>query len=362
MSEARRSALPPSRRQLLAAGLTGAAALAAGDTSAAAGEKRSTLGVVMYSCGTRRSQQLRSDPKSDLFEPLHFLQHCRDLGLGGAQLSLGALDKERVKAVREAAERHELFLDGIVSPPRDGADVARFEAEIETAAAVGALAVRTVVMPGRRYEQFKSMQEFRDAAAQAERVLRLAKPVVERHKVRLAVENHKDQRLDERVALYKRLDSEYIGACVDTGNNLALLDDPYAAVEALAPFAFTVHLKDHAVRENEDGFFLGEVPLGEGFFDLPRMVGVLRKAKPKLRFNLELITRDALRVPCLAESYWVTMPTVPPTDLARTLRMVRANAAKELQKVAALDPAKQVRLEDENIARSRTYARERLGF
>jgi sugar phosphate isomerase/epimerase len=362
MSAARRFPHPPSRRQFLGAAATGAAALTAGDARAAAGEKRSSLGAVVYCCGIRRGQELRRDPRSDLFEPLRFLRHCRDLGLGGAQLSLGALDKERVKAVREAAERHELFIDGIAAPPRDAADVARFEAEIETAAAVGALAVRTVVMPGRRYEQFKSLQEFRDAAAQAERALRLAKPVVERHKVRLAVENHKDQRLDERLALHKRLDSEFIGACVDTGNNLALLDDPHGAIEALAPFAFTVHLKDHAVREAEDGFFLGEVPLGEGFFDLPRMVGALRKAKPNLRFHLELITRDPLRVPCLAESYWATMPTVPPTDLARTLRMVRANAAKGLQNVTTLDPVKQVQLEDENIARSLTYARERLGF
>ena len=361
MPDARRSS-QPSRRRFLATGTTAVAALAAGTTRAAAGGERSALGVVAFSCGIRRGQELRRDPASDLFEPLRFLRHCRGLGFGGAQLTLGVLDKDRAKALREAAEQDGMFLDGIVNPPRDEGDVARFESEVRTAAEVGALAVRTVVMPGRRYEQFKSLQEFRDAAAKAERMLRLAKPVVERHKVRLAVENHKDQRLDERLALYKRLDSEYIGACVDTGNNLALMEDPYAAIEALAPFAFTVHLKDQAVRENEDGFLLGEIPLGEGFFDLPRMVRILRKAKPKLRFNLELITRDALRVPCLSDGFWVTMPTAPATDLARTLSLVRANPAKALQKVTALDPAKQVQLEDDNLARSLAYARERLEF
>jgi sugar phosphate isomerase/epimerase len=358
---------PPrlSRREWLAAG--SALAFAADHHGRAApndapGAKRSTLGLVMYCCQLRRNQDLRRDASADLFDPLRFLQHCHDLGFGGMQLALGHLDRQRITTLREFADRHGLFIEGIVQPPRDAADANRFEAEIATAAAVGAKVVRTVVIPGRRYEQFRSLREFREAAEQAEAMLRRAKPIVERHQVRLAVENHKDQRIDERLALYQRLGSEYIGACVDTGNNLALIEDPDAVVEALAPYAFTVHLKDQAVRETDEGFLLGDIPLGEGGLNLPRMVQTLRNAQPTLRFHLELITRDALRVPCLTSEFWVTMPTVPAADLARTLRHVRATASSQLQTVSSLDPASQRRLEDDNIRRSRTYAQEHLGF
>ena len=352
--------LPISRRTALA-GL-GAAALGLGVTRSEGqtpSPARSQPGLVIYDCAIRRRWLRERDPKVDLFEPLTFLKHCRELGAGGMQANLGVLDRDRVRALRDFAGEHGLFIDGIVSPPRDQGDLARFEAEMRTASEVGALAVRTVVMPGRRYEQFRSLAEFRDAAGRAQRILELARPIVERHRVRLAVENHKDQRIDERIALYRRLGSEFIGACLDTGNNVALLEDPYAVVDALAPHAFTVHFKDQALREYEDGFLLGDLPLGQGCFDLPRMAGALRRAKPGIRFVLELLTRDALRVPCLTDAYWTTMPTVSGSELARTLRMVR-HATKEVQQVSTLPLEKQLALEDANLAASLRYARERL--
>src|SRR5207253_5553332 len=120
-------------------------------------------------------------------------------------------------------------------------------------------------------------------------------------------ENHKDWRAPELLDILKRLSSQWVGVCVDTGNNIALLEEPTAVVEALAPHAISSHLKDMAVQEYEEGFLLSEVPLGEGFLDLKRMVAVLQKANPTIQFNLEMITRDPLKIPCLTSKYWATM-------------------------------------------------------
>lgn len=349
------------RREALAA--VGTSFVAAGRFATGAEPKigtRSALGLVTFDFAIRRAWLRHRDPAFDLYEPLTFLRHCREVGAGGMQASLGVLDGPRIRELRNFADEHQLFIDGIVSPPRDAADLARFEAEIETAAQVGVQAVRTVVMPGRRYEQFKSLTDFREAEGRALRMLELAVPIVTRHRVRLAVENHKDQRIDERVALYKRLSCEFIGATVDTGNSFALLDDPYGAVEALAPFAFSVHLKDQALRENDRGFLLGDIPLGQGSFDLKRITAILRQAKPQLRMCLELITRDALEVPCLGEQYWTTMSHVSGGDLARSLRFVREHPAQQIQQVGSMPLEKQVELEEANVAASLTFAREEL--
>jgi sugar phosphate isomerase/epimerase len=323
-------------------------------------QQRSRLGLVAFNCAIRRKWMQQQDPKVDLFEPLTFLKHCLDVGAGGMQVSLGVLDAARVKALRDFAAEHSLCIDGIVNPPKDEADLARFEAEICTASEVGGQAVRTVVMPGRRYEQFKSLAEVREAEAKAVKMLELAAPIVTKHRVRLAVENHKDQRIDERLALYKHLSCEFIGATVDTGNSFALLDDPYGAIEALAPYAFSVHFKDQALREYEHGFLLADIPLGQGSFDMKRVAAILRRAKPDIRMMLELITRDPLKVPCRSEKFWATMPQVSGDDLARTLRFVREHPAKSLQEVGSLSLDKQVELEDANIAASVKYAREEL--
>ena len=324
--------------------------------------QRSRLGLVAYNCAFRRKWMQQRDPKFELFEPLNFLKHCREVGAGGMQVSLGVLDAARVKSLKEFAAEHSLCVDGIVNPPKDDGDLARFEAEIRTAAEVGVQAVRTVVMPGRRYEQFKSLAEVREAEAKALKMLELAAPIVTKHRVKLAVENHKDQRLDERLALYKHLSCEFIGATVDTGNSFALLDDPYGAIEALAPYAFTVHFKDQALREYEQGLLLADIPLGQGSFDMPRIATILKRAKPDIRLMLELITRDPLKVPCLSDKFWATMPHVSGNDLARTLRFVREHPAKTLQEVGSLSLEKQVALEDANIAASLKYSRDVLGM
>jgi sugar phosphate isomerase/epimerase len=325
-------------------------------------QQRSRLGLVAFNCAIRRRWMQQQDPKVDLFEPLTFLKHCRDVGAGGMQVSLDVLDAARVKALRDFAAEHSLCIDGIVNPPKDEADLARFEAEIRTASEVGVQAVRTVVMPGRRYEQFKSLAEVREAEAKAVKMLELAAPIVTKYRVRLAVENHKDQRIDERLALYKHLSCEFIGATVDTGNSFALLDDPYGAIEELAPYAFSVHFKDQALREYEHGFLLADIPLGQGSFDMHRVAAILRRAKPDIRMMLELITRDPLKVPCLTDKFWATMPQVSGNDLARTLRFVREHPVKNLQEVGSLSLDKQVELEDANIAASVKYAREELGL
>lgn len=321
---------------------------------------RTGLGLVIYNCNLRRRWMQQRNPQVDLFEPLTFLRHCNQLGAGGMQARLGVLAAEAVRELRDYVEEHSLFIDAIVTPPADSSDLERFAAEVRTAADVGVQAARTVIMPGRRYERFRSLSEFREFESRGRRMLELAAPVVEKYRVLLAVENHKDQRIDERIALYEHLDSEFIGACVDTGNSFALLDDPYETIEALAPYAFSVHLKDQAVCEYEKGFLLGDIPLGEGCFDLRRMVDVLRRSRPHVRMVLELITRDPLKVPCLAEQYWATLPDVPGHDLARTLRIVRQHSAKTLQQVSSLSLKEQVDLEDANVARSLRYARETL--
>lgn len=328
--------------------------------AAAPPERRTGMGLVIYDCNIRRKWLRQQMPEFDLFEPLTFLKHCYSLGAGGMQAALGQMEARAINELRAFAEQHDLFIDAIVKSPTDKIDLQRFEAEIKTAREAGVQAARTTIIPGRRYERFQTLQEFRTFEKRGREALELAAPVVEKHGVRLAVENHKDQRLEERVALFKHLDSEFIGACVDTGNSFALLDGAYEPIEALAPYAFSVHLKDQALMQYEDGFLLGDIPLGQGSFDLKRMLAIVRKSKPNVKIALELITRDALKVPCLKEGFYSTMPAARASDLARTMEFVREHPAKELQHVSKLTLNQQVKLEDANVNASIQYAGEEL--
>lgn len=350
-----------SRRSALKV-FAGTATAAALPTLAAEKPKATGLGLVVYCARLRRDSLRKANENFDLFHPLRFLQHCRSLGAGGMQCALGVLDKQRSAELRNFVEQHDMYIDAIIRVPKNQGDLDRFNAEMDTAAQVFAKAARTTIIPGRRYEYFDSLEMFNKLADQARRSLELAAPVAERCKIPLAVENHKDQRDGERIDLLRHISSEYVGACVDTGNSFALLEDPIQTVKDFAPWAHAVHLKDQALQLYEDGFLLGDIPLGQGGLDLPEMVKILRKEKPDIRFSLELITRDPLKVPCLTEKYWATFPDLPGRDLARTLRYVRENSADNLPYISKMSPQEQLAREDANVRQSLDYARDTLGI
>jgi len=352
------------RREMLLSAAAGVSASLLRGTTTLFGQSPSDarrLGICVYALGVRsRAERTRGD--KDFNDPIRFLDFCLGLGAGGVQIPIGIRDGDYTARLRKAAEGHGMFIEGIAGLPGDEAALERFEAEVRTAKNAGASVIRVVIIPGRRYERFDSADEFRRFVQQGVRSLELAEPVAARHRVRLAVENHKDQRVPERLEVLGRLSSEYVGACVDVGNSFALLEDPVEVVRAYAPWAASVHLKDQAVREYEAGLLLADAVLGDGFLDLPQMVAILKEANRNVQFSLETITRDPLEVPCLSEKYWATFADVPGSDLARTLRIVRAGAAERLVEVSKLAPDEQVAEEEQNVKRSLAYARDRLGL
>ena len=322
---------------------------------------RKALGVCAYSYNLHWKAAREGSPKARFKDPLEFLEYCHQLGAGGVQVAIGLPDNDYTAKIRARAEALGMYLEGELNLPKEESDVARFDTEVRAAKTAGASVVRTAMLGGRRYETFDSDEAFQRFAGQSWQSLTLAEPIVRKHRVRLAIENHKDRRVAELLDLLKRISSEYVGVCVDTGNNMALLEEPMEVVEALAPFAFSTHLKDMAVQEYEDGFLLSEVPLGDGFLDLRRMVAVLLKANPKIQFNLEMITRDPLKIPCLTPKYWATMRNLPARDLAATLEMVRHHPPKSpLPRTGGLAAEQQLALEDNNVRASFAYARDHL--
>jgi sugar phosphate isomerase/epimerase len=353
------------RRDVLRSIAGGLTAATIGDLTRVYGAGRSgksRLGIAQFSYSARLRADRSAVAKDRLSDPLNFIDHCHKVGAGGIQMNIGVRDRDYAAKLRRKAEGYNMFVEGSVSLPKDESDVERFEAALRTAKQAGATVIRTA-MGGRRYEQFDNAGQFEAFAERSLKSLQLAEPVAARQRMRLAIENHKDWRIDDMLGRLKRLGSEYIGVCVDTNNSFALLEDPMAVVEAYAPVGFSAHLKDMAVEEYAEGFLLADVPLGQGVLDLPKMVKTLRKANPEINFSLEMATRDALKVPCLTDKYWATFADVPGSDLARALRYVRANASiKSLATVNHLPPDELVKLEEDNIKQSLIFAKEHLNL
>ncbi len=285
-------------------------------------------------------------------DTLEFLEKCHSLGASGIQTHIHG----DIPRLRARAEELGMWMEGMTSVQHSTPE--QLEKTISDAKAAGCSLARDAMLNGRRYETFNSLADWKAFVQKTHETLSRVLPIFEKHKFTLAVENHKDWTADDYVKLFKTYSSEYLGACLDFGNNISLLDDPMAVAEAAAPFVKTTHLKDMAVMPYHDGFLLSEVPLGKGTLDLPRMVSLVQKANSNVHFPLEMITRDPLKVPCLTDRYWVTFPERNGIYLARTLRYVESRkSSTPLPTVNNLAPTDRSQLVNKNIEACFQYAK-----
>jgi hypothetical protein len=80
-------------------------------------------------------------------------------------------------------------------------------------------------------------------------------------------------------------------------------------------------------------------------------ISLIRQGRPGPRMNLEMITREPLKIPLLCKDYWTTFPDLRASDLASTLRFVNQNrSSDEFPVISNLTEFEFRQKEDQNIA------------
>jgi 3-oxoisoapionate decarboxylase len=290
-------------------------------------------------------------------DSIGYLEYCHSIGGAGVQMSV----KGDLSKFRKRAEELNMFVEyeaRVPEHPED--DLSGFEKSLQDAKAVGASCMRVVSLSGRRYENFKTMEAYQDWKKRTTAVVEKIVPIAEKQRVILAMENHKDRTADEFVELLQRISSEYYGALVDFGNNIALSEEPMSVVRKLAPYVKSTHLKDMAVKPYAQGFLLAEVVCGEGFLDVKGMVELCRRANPKVHLLLEMITDHLLKVPVQTDEYWVTFPERRATAQPAILQLVEQHTSQEMPQTDQLTHDELLAREEENNRRCLVWARQNL--
>ena len=324
---------------------------------------KQSMGIVVHSYGFRWNSKVNSDTFPSFSNAIDLLRHCSALGSGGIQVVVNQWTSEFARQVKAEKEKLNMFVEASIALPKSTSDLDVFEKNIQSAKEAGISVARTVCLPTRRYETFKTLEDFKAFKANSLASLQMVEPILRKHKIKLAVENHKDWKANELVEIIKGLHSEYIGVTLDFGNNLALMEDPMEVIHTLAPYVFSTHVKDMGLAEYAKGFLLAEVPLGKGMIDLKAAVDACRKYNPKVSFNLEMITRDPLEIPYLETDYWSTFEHAEAKDLTKVLRMIKSNLySGQLPTVKHLDSEAKLAVEEKNIVDCLTYAKANLNL
>jgi sugar phosphate isomerase/epimerase len=123
---------------------------------------------------------------------------------------------------------------------------------------------------------------------EAEKWLRQVLPQFEASGVTVALETYEQVSTDGLVALVESVGSACLGICLDPANVVARLELPRDCVQATAPYAKNVHVKDFAFDRQPGwvGFTYSGAAMGTGLHDYPHL---LRTVRPRERDIDEIV-------------------------------------------------------------------------
>jgi len=190
--------------------------------------------------------------------------------------------------------------------------------------------------------------------------------------VKIALENHSgDMQGREVKTIIEEAGKDYVAACLDTGNPIWCIEDPFVALEALAPYVVTTHVRDSVVFETANGAAGQWVALGDGNVDLSKFVRQFRRLCPKSSMQLEIITgRPPRPLPYLEADFWKAFPKMPAWEFARFVALAKsgrpfmgAMVIEDIPGQKLTVPVMQEALKEQqriDLERSFEYARKKL--
>jgi sugar phosphate isomerase/epimerase len=201
------------------------------------------------------------------FDALALIDLAADYGFDGVCLSangpsyrdLGSMEPARFAQIRARLAERGLLCDLDTS----GTDPAHLQTLLGVAQAVGAQKLRTYT----RYDAAPDEQ-----VAWTIRDLTAVSPHAAAANITIMLENHEKMTGEEIARILTAVNHPHIAALYDYGNSMMVLEDPLDALDHMAPWSRSAHLKDHVMIRGEEAgngrlTVLG-VPIGTGYLPI----------------------------------------------------------------------------------------------
>ena len=160
-------------------------------------------------------------------------------------------------------------------------------------------------------------------------ILKELAPIAEDAGVRIGVENHQDATSADLVYLCQTVNSPNVGVTLDTGNPLAVAEDPVEFARTILPYLVHVHLKDYRMTASPEGYRIFHCAIGAGVVDYPALFDLFR-TKDDLVCNIEMAALGERHIRLLTEEYWAGHTPRPVTAVLPVLRR-RDNAEVDVE-------------------------------
>lgn len=184
-------------------------------------------------------------------------------------------------------------------------DAAEYRSYLSLASSVGAKVVRCIasnMLCGDRRGFPGGWQEHLEAvAARLTEIL----PAAEEAGISVAVENHQDLTSEDLWWLYEHSGkSSSFGTTLDTGNPLAVGEDPVAFARKVQPLLRHIHLKDYTIHFAPNGYRLVRCAAGVGVVDFPTILEIATQAECNVTSSIEIAAQATRTIPVLEPEWW----------------------------------------------------------
>jgi 3-oxoisoapionate decarboxylase len=153
--------------------------------------------------------------------------------------------------------------------------------------------------------------------------LREMLPAAEELGLAIAVENHQDATTDDLLRLYEMVGrSPAFGITLDTGNPLAMAEDPVEAARGWAHLIRHVHLKDYTIHFAPEGYRLVRCAAGDGVIDFPAILAIVQANGHEVIPGIEIAAQATRTIPWLDRDWWSTYPPRDATELLGPLQIL----------------------------------------
>ena len=277
---------------------------------------------IAYSTGLMGNGTARANLSP--IRPAEFLALAARLGLSSVETHLGYVspqeDETALLAFRDQAQA--LGLKLVLAGPK--IDVDAFRQHLPVAAKLGVRTVRCVIsglLCGDR-RPMGGLAGWQRHLTETAQKLKLIAPQAEDLGIRIGVENHQDATSADLIWLCEEVGSPHVGVVLDTGNPLAVAEDPVEFAQRILPYLVHVHLKDYRMVSTESGYRLFHCAIGAGVVDFPALFRLF-DTKPEVLRHLEMAALGERHIRILEEDYWAGLGGRSVTDVLPVLRRWR---------------------------------------
>lgn len=275
--------------------------------------------------------------RSQGWSAFEYLRYCASQDVQVVHFSeprfLGPLDESHLRAVRAEGERLGIGIEiGMLSicptsklfDARQGSAEEQLIRMIRAAKVIGSPIVRAVL--GNRFDR-RGDVPMEVHIENTVRVLRGVRDVALREGIRIAIENHAgDLRACELRSLVEAAGTDFAGVCLDSGNLPLTFDLPMDALELLAPYVVTTHVRDARIWCTEAGAAIAWVRAGEGNIGLEPFLRRLRELKPECPLQLETIVIEPRTLDFRLPGFWNAFPALPAAEFMQYLQVAEQGA------------------------------------